>query len=194
MALDLTASFGTERLARQIAIHLHASLNAELALVQTQWDALDDDFIDRTGQARRTVTLEPVERRNIYLGHTPSLIEAPVDRYPNVSVMAYEAGHDEELQTDHYAAYTINVFAEVMCKSEFDEQEVNARIQRTTDAVNRIVMADRTLGGLVTALHADPIVEFGDVILRKEDKGHGTSFMWQGARLEWAFRKVSSFK
>ena len=195
---------GLERIQREAFLVLFNNLNAEIDLLESAWATLDEELATATGFDNPVISLESVENINFHLGHRPSLIEAPITRYPNVSVMAYQATPAAPDNLDHYNLYTDRLFVEVMVKSEryqvtadnLDDQIaaeriVNARIQRTTDAVNNVITSNGTLNGTVTDIGKTPSVVISDVFVRSEKTSYGNPWLWQGSRLEYDVSKVA---
>lgn len=188
-----SSTLGLERVARECLIMLMDVLNDELPAQDAAWAELDEDLATRQGIPYVPLTLEPVEPNNFYLGHRPSLIEAPVDKYPNVSVMADRAGPSEsDSMFDHGSEYDLRLYIELMVRSLTSEEEVNARVQRMADAVNICMMSNRTLRGVVTEIDTSPTIAFTEVFIRKERPEYGREWFWQGARLEYVVTKMAS--
>lgn len=186
-------TLGLERIAREACIVLLETLNDAISEQETAWNTLDEEFADARGIDYVPITLEPVEGSNFYLGHRPSLLNASVDKYPNVSVMADHAGAGGD-QYDQGEVYSNRLWVEIMVKSttseeEPNEEEVNARIQRTVDAVNICMLSNPTLRGTIHGYEGPPSADVGEVFTRKENTAYGNEFVWQGARLEYMVRK-----
>lgn len=178
---------GLELLGRQAVISLSASINSELISVSNHWYTLDTELATLRGRTYASVSLESISNDHIHLGHRPSLIQAPIDNYPNISCMAYRAVPDAE-QLDHIDKFSANLYIETMVKGTIEEGEelVNSRIERTTESVVNVIARDSDFGGNFFSLQRPPIVSIGDLFVRREEKGHGPRFLWQGSRLEYA--------
>lgn len=202
MGLNFESGTGLEELQRAMLVHLHANVDGILDELNEKWKPLDEELSE-------TLELEhvdsPCEHIAVFSdGHRPSFIEAPIDNYPNVSVMAYRAEPAPE-QWDQGDTFSDTVYVELLVKSPtFSEEEqdsktdaesiVNRRVQRTADAVQRAVADDPTLGGSSYTLQAPPTVDITDVFVRRESvKTGGDKWLWQAARLEWKSTKYSSF-
>jgi hypothetical protein len=183
---------GIEPIQRAAFKQLFAGLNGALAQMALFMDRSDDEIATLTGRTYEPTTLEPVEPENFYEGHRPSLINAPIGKYPNCSVMANQATPATLDLVDQADAYRCNLFVEVMAKTTDSEETVNRRVQRMAEAVNLTMMSDQSLGGVVTAFDGPPVVVVGDVFVRKEKTSYGAEWLWQGARLEYAVRKEAS--
>lgn len=183
--LDVSSSFGLERVGKQALVLLRENLNDQIDEQQAIWKLLDGDL------NLPLTTIEHVMVENFYHGHRPSLIEAPVDRYPNCSVMAWQAT-PQAYDVDQMDIFQLHLYVELMCKSDDDEGEVNSRIQRTVDAAHACVMLDRTLGGMVQSIHTTPSVLLTDVFVRPESRNVNRRFLWQGARMEYTVIKATT--
>jgi hypothetical protein len=184
MTLVDSPTFGSERVAREAVIVLLETLNDTIPDLDSEWAPLDEELATLRGVDYVPIELEPLETENFYLGHRPSLIEADVDKYPNVSVMADRVGASSGNDVDQATDYDISLWVEVMVKSLDSEEEVNARVQRLADAANRCMMSNRTLRGVVS--------EISDVFVRKEKTAYGKKWFWQGARLQYTVEKQAA--
>lgn len=195
---------GLERVSRAAYLALFASLNAEIAVQTSTWAPLDEEVGQIKGVVTAPIYLEQIDSGNFHQGHRPSLIEAPIEEYPNVSVMAYQ-GNPSDDQSDQFDNYIANLFVEIMVKAQAPdiledrqayhraEEEVNARAQRTAEAAHNVLARDRTLGGAVSDLETPPSVALTDVFTRRQERVRGPVFLWQGARIELEFEKQSQW-
>lgn len=182
--LELTQSIGMEIIGKQTLAILREELNDEIDAQQARWNVLDNAF------GIPLITVERIKGDHFYHGHRPSLIDAPVENYPNVSVLAYKASPAVSL-FDHENRSNVTMYVEIMCKSDEDEGEVNSRITRTADAAHIVLMRNPTLKGLVAGIQENADIVLTDVFARPETRGHGTKFIWQGARLEYVVEKTT---
>jgi hypothetical protein len=196
---------GLERIQREAFLVLFNNLNQELQILESAWTTLDNQLAVETGRDFDPIALESVEDFNFHMGHRPSLIEAPIQRYPNVSVMAYQVRPVSANPIDQMAMNLDRLFIEIMVKSpQFAtsteeatagqieaERIVNARVQRTTDAVNNVIQSNRTLNGTVQEIIGTPSVIISDVFPRAEKTSYGQPWLWQGSRLEYEVSKLS---
>lgn len=196
---------GLERIQREAFLVLFQKLNEELSILESAWATLDQQLSTATGRDFNAITLEAVEDFNFHMGHRPSLIEAPIARYPNVSVMAYQSRADGVTQIDQMVQLSDRLFIECMVKSpHYDtatdeamagqieaERVVNARIQRMTDAVNNVIQNNRTFNGTIQEVTQIPNVLISDVFPRAEKTSYGPMWLWQGSRLEYEISKLS---
>lgn len=209
MALDASTSTGLEGVEREAFITLFENLNAEIDSVETYWDAKDEELAELRQTRLVPTYLERIERDNFHLGHKPSLIEAPLNEYPNVAVMAAESSPASD-QPDQYDILTNLLIVEVMVKSptvipagsqgqtltdqeradlHVAEEVVNRRCKRTTDAVLTVLRRDLTFGGTIPPLKGPPTSVVSDVFIRREKPGQGPIWFWQGSRIEWEIER-----
>jgi hypothetical protein len=82
---------------------------------------------------------------NFYEGHRPSLIRAPIDKYPNVARRGLSVQRRIlNLPERPHGQFNVLLYVEIMCKSIDDEETVNKRIVRTVEAVNAVMTDDKT--------------------------------------------------
>jgi len=182
---------GLEEIQREALYVLMDNLNDALADMEAYWAPKDEALALRLGIDYVPTTLEPVIPTNFHEGHRPSLIGAPIDRYPNVAVMCFRAAPSAESAAyDHMESYRDALWVEVMVKSQVSEEECNRRIHRMASAANLCMMAHKTLNGSVSGMDTAPTTNISDLFKRKEKaSGYGPEWYWQGARLDYTVRK-----
>jgi small nuclear ribonucleoprotein (snRNP)-like protein len=184
------STIGLEETQRAALVRLFRHLNSAIVERQALKETEDVALADFLGRAYVPVELEQIDPENFYEGHRPSLIRAPINKYPNVAVWAVRATpHPESARSDHTDIFNVLLFVEIMCKSIDDEETVNKRTVRTVEAVNAVMTDDKTLGGVVTGFDDDVSPSMSDVFTRKEKTTYGDLWFWQGARLEYVVRK-----
>lgn len=176
-----------ERIGKAAFRQLVLGVNDQIAIVEAEWTTDDSDLATLLGRPFGPITVERIAKANMHYGHIPSLVEAPIGKYPNLAVFAYDS-KTAPGWADQEEAENITFYVEVMCKSETDEETVNARISRTVDAVDRTLMVDQTLGGVCLKVFGQTKT-ISDVFKRSEVKGRGSDFWWQGARLEYQVQR-----
>jgi hypothetical protein len=184
-----------EQIGREVIVMLHTQLNDRIEDQAMFWGSRDEDFAQRMGTDNPGVVVESIPTDNFYVGSVPSLIEAPVDKYPNCAAYAYSAS--PQLSDDDNAdIYEVRVAVEIMCKSVTDEQEVNSRVNRTLEAAHSVFRTEgaRELSGyIVGKVSATPIITVGDVFVRREQKSRGPRWFWQGGRLEYRLERYVQY-
>lgn len=188
--MSLGVTIGLELIQRAALVHLFNNLNTALSERAEYAHESDEALASYMGVQYEKTEIEEIANENFYEGHRPSLIKAPIENYPNISVWSVRATpHPESAFSDHTNIWNVLLFVEIMCKSERDEGEVNRRIIRTTEAVNAVMQSDPTLGGSCTGFTTDVTPSLSDVFMRKRDTSYGDPWFWQGARLEYVVRK-----
>ncbi len=203
MLVDLPTA-AIEQVQRGALLLLHETLNDMLVEMQPKWQASDMEFATMMGWDYEEIILEPVENENFYEGYRTSLLEAPRYKYPNVACMCGQAGPGPGTELyDHQEIYRLPLVVEVMVKASPDEGETvcNKRAERMADAALMCMTRDPTLGGVVSGWITAPTVRLTELTSRKDREGtgksqrasYGSTWYWQGARLEFAVRKEASW-
>jgi len=198
MSILTDETTGLETLQRAIVGILHANLNAELVSSEAIWDAADVAYAAQMNQVPIVVTLEPVQDNNFWSGHKPSLITRGPDFFPSVTVMAFGSGPGGDTGIDQAYGVSDKVAIETLVKSGFypdddisgiGESIVNARIQRTTDAILKVMAHNRSINGLVAHITETPNVMVSEVFAVSDDRSG--RWYWQGSRIDLTVTRVS---
>jgi hypothetical protein len=197
---DFSNSTGLEALQTAALVLMHDQINDAIADAEAAGQARDAALGERLGIEMPEIELERVDLTphgssptgNIYFGHRPSLINADINGYPNIAIIA---DRFDPLGGGIDQGYDLldRLRIEIMVKGlgENGEELVNRRIQRTMDAVNAVVQSNPTLGGTVQGLEEQSRGFIGNVFPRKAETSYGTVWYWQGAQLNYAVRKTS---
>ncbi len=191
--MQYTGRLSMELVQRQALMVLFDGLNNMISSMNATWAAEDDALMSHLGRGDATWTVEQIANENFYPGTIPSLINAPIEKYPNVCVVCYTA--DPKHSSDDLGEnYTHVMAVEIMVKSGtfdanenltgglFEEQQVNSRIHKTLDAAHLTLLANRHLNNTIPELPA-PRVTVGDLFVRRQEKGQGDRWYWQGGSL-----------
>lgn len=184
---------GLELYQYRVAEVLVTNINDELDRQQALWADRDTEWNNLTGQEPSYVELEYVESKNIFRGHRPSLIEKPpMEKFPNISVMAYVARPASPTNIlDQATNNNIVVDLETAIKAT-SEAQADARMHRTVEAIHQVLEANKGLGGLSQGWESEPIVNITDIYKRPEKGSYGDMWFWQMARLRYTVIKHSS--
>ena len=188
---------GMEQIQRQAFYTLFDGLNSAIDVVSAEMADSDVEFSVHTGRTYEALEVQNIEPGNFYEGHRPSLIEAPLDQYPNCAIWATSAAAAEESQLfDHSQVFNTILSVEVMVKASPEEGEevVNKRTIRTIEAVHYAFMADPTLGGIVSSIGDEPSIDLSEVFTRKERTAYGAEWFWQAGRLQYVISKTSNIQ
>lgn len=187
--------FEAERIATEALTLLVNNVNAELTTLNTGLITHDKTVAALLKKPYIPVAPEPFKPQNCYLGHKPSLIEAPIENFPNLSVIIERVIPSEESdQFDQMHMYQDTMGVEVMVKSEKDEDIVTKRMLRSIEAINNVLMENRTLNGAVLEIKDTPEVIITDCFIRRKNVGGvGPDFFWQAGRIEYHVDKPAKF-
>lgn len=185
---------GTEAIQRAAIVVLFDHLNDKIAVMNETWAIEDDLYWAALNRGNEEWFVESVDDKNFYAGTIPSLINAPIQNYPNICAICYIANPPNS-SDDRGELYNNVLAIEVMVKSINSEEEVNSRIQKTLDAIHLTYMdslENRTLNNTIPELNA-PRQTVGDVFIRRERTDIGDKWFWQGGSLEYVVNKMVVF-
>lgn len=155
-------------------------VNTAAAARDARWAALSVD-VALTGSVS---IAEPV----LWLpGHNPSILDRPVEQFPNIVVMAYDHRSAGDAASDHTEPSVYTAYAEVFC-AVADETVSNRMAWRYAEALHAAVVLDETLGGLVIPIDATPSVQVSNAAGRRLSPQVDDVIWIQGARVEYGFR------
>lgn len=198
MSILLDETTGLETLQRATLQILHDNLNVQLTSVESAWAAKDAAWAVSMNQVPVVVSLEQIADGNFWSGHKPSLITRGPDYFPSVTVMAYNSGAGGDTGIDQAYGVSDKIAIETLVKAGFypddditgiGESIVNARIQRTTDAILSVLAHNRTLGGLVAHITETPSVMVSEVFAVTDDRSG--RWYWQGSRIDLNVTRLS---
>jgi hypothetical protein len=195
MTLTSSPIIGLEEIQREAFYILFQNLNDAIDQVKVVMDESDQQFATKTGRPYEELIIDHVEDSEFYEGHRPSLINSPVENYPNCSVWAMSAtSSDENDYMDHTDIFINQLFVEIMVKASPTEGEsaVNRRCIRTAEAAHFCLVSNQTLNGIVTAFSDMPTVNLSEVFKKKDSTGYGEDWFWQAARLDYTILKESN--
>lgn len=195
MTLTSSSIIGLEQIQREAFFTLFDGLNNAIAQMEADMHTSDQEFATRTGREYVEINIEPVADAEFYEGHRPSLINSPVENYPNCSVWCASGRvSDDSDVMDHTDIFVNELFIELMVKASPAEGEefVNKRCIRTAEAAHFCLMRNQTLDGIITAFTAMPTVNLSEVFKRQDSTGYGQEYFWQAARLDYMILKESN--
>lgn len=195
-------AIGYEPVTRAVRLLLADRLADELAVEAERWRSADLQlqqmgFDPGVGQ----IDLEPIPNSHLHEGPHESLLMAPAESFPNVSMMAYLHAPSASQMFDTFDSHDITLFVETMVKSGpvtpgtevAHETIVHRRIQRTTEAVNRVVRGDLTLLGTVMPQELPPRGGIGrQAWVQNNQNETGQRFMWHGSRLQYTLKRATT--
>lgn len=194
-SLIQTPVTGLEDIQRATFYMFFSKMNGMLQQISDYWTPRDLRFDEVTGRSTSPTVLESIPNANFHEGHKPSLINGAPENYPNLAVFAMRADpNEEDGPFDQIDSWSDQILVEIMVKGE-DEDLVNRRIQRTTEAAVACLREYPTLGGAVLGPESSPVVTISDVFALKADPsngGYGERLIWQGSAIEWIIQKKST--
>ena len=197
--MDLTVDIGMEQIQRNTALLLIQNLNDAIADQNTLWMERDEDFYVASGRTNPEISVEEISTDHIYSGTIPSLIDKPMEFYPNCCVIAYIA-QPQRGDDDWMERYQVALALEIMVKSESSEEEVNARIHRTLAAANFVIASDKNRRlpdadgeSLVPQISGGPAVTIGEVFVKHKGTDPNDRWFYQGGSLTYLVDKFSSY-
>lgn len=195
---QLEMLIGFEPTSRAARLVLYENLDAEIDRQQARWLEADLE-LQRLGldPGVGQVEVDRVPAANLFEGPHKSLLESPVERFPNVSVAAYMTVPSAE-QFDQFDTNDLTLFVESMAiagpvgegQEVVYETIVHRRIQRMTEAVAAVIRQSGTLLGTVNPIQMPPRGGVGNASwLRPKEKGAGPRYIWQGSRLQYTLQR-----
>lgn len=195
----LEPGIGFEPVARACRMTLLQFLNDEIDAQSERWRNADSRLQELgMDEGVGQVDVERIPPANFHEGPHKSLIEAPPEAFPNVSVMAYMTVPAASQFGDQVDSSDITLFVEAMAKSGpvpeglevAHESIVHRRIQRMTEALALVIARDPMLLGTVHGMRLPPRGGVGNSTwLKQRSKGAGDRFLWQGSRLQYTLTR-----
>ncbi len=191
--MDLTTGLGLERIQRQallVLANVTQGLNTRITSMQGAWTAEDDQYYAALGRANPVGPVEHVSAANFHPGTAKGVLKWPVEKFPNVCTICYQAFSPNDDNNDQGEFYSDRLAIEITVKSERSEEEVNSWIQKTLDAAHLVLWDNRTLNNLVPEISTPPDTTIGDVQIRRYADGKGANWYWQGGALTYIVNKM----
>lgn len=170
--------------------------------LQEKWDKKDADFAANANIPFKTVQIPQVE--NFFTGIKPSLLEAPIEMWPSITVYCHNA-KASPFQPDQYDENLIPLFIDVLCthgpiqqdvvhKKDgiLAEQALDSQLQRLSDAVQICIKKDPTLGATITGPIEKPPTIITSLPWAKTEASSGSNvYIYQGKLHEYTVKKDS---
>lgn len=192
---------------------LFTDLNAAIQDEETRGHVIDDAFNQLTGRRLVAIELDRIRDDNFHMGHRPSLIIAPVSEWPAVAVKTdgvsgspINANLDQASSSRlvvsiecivHAGPYKVGGDGQVIGRDKDDgEERVDRRIRRTAEAIHKVMLANRELGGYFSPADQQPTVTFGEVFIRDgsvDGSDRDGRYFWQGVRFQYNYDKTIFF-
>ncbi len=199
--MDLTSRIGMEKIQREallILANMSTGLNAQIASMQATWTAEDDQLYAALGRPNPDWTVETVQMKNFHPGTSRGILKWPLDRFPNVCTICYQAFSPNGDDNDQGEFYSDRLAIEIAVKAgpyndqnenDDTEEKVNSRIQKTLDAAHLVIWENRTLNNTVPQISTPPDFSVGDPQVRSQWMGTGDRWLWQAGSLTYIVNK-----
>lgn len=185
-------TLGLEQIQRAALYIFYKEFNNTLAHVEAAWADSDEAFATAMGRDPVVVDLPAIPDDHFHEGHRPSLINAPVENYPALSVMVL-SGRRIETASDHTETYVNNLIVEMFVCTEGEgetaETVIERRAHRYAEAAEVLMSANPTLANTVLDRVAGPKVDITNTFIRKDKTSYGKPYSWKGIRMEYNVRK-----
>lgn len=164
---------------------LYSNLNSEISSINDAMASSDMALAALRGTTYASVVIESVASDCFHLGHKPSLLAASKAKLPNVSVMVYQSSPDGN-DGDTYDTFDVQGYVELFVKGELNEEElINNRCQRTTDAVINIIARYSDCDGQFFSVQQPPLAVIGNVMKKSASSSSSTDYLVQPSRIEF---------
>jgi len=201
--MGYAAGTGLERVQVAAWRLLTLNLNDEIDLLEAAWADIDEDTAEIAGVDpldHEPITVEHIATADFFRGHRPSVLAAPMDRFPAVAVLCSQSRWNPLLDSDQGESQNISMAIELVVRSAEiagetyeatvkAEDEVNSRCLRTVDAIRNVISRSPSLGGTVAPIGTEPTVRILNVAQRRERQTTGALWLIQGARLEYTVER-----
>lgn len=193
---------GGEEIVRAALWQVKSHIEEKTAYVKSIWDERDEAFATEFEKPFRQTVLPTIAPRNYYTGQTPSLVEAPLEQWPSITIYAGQST-PAPAQPDQYDTMRIPLYVEVLCSfGPVKETELHAEqgieaenavwriCERLSSAVHLCIKTDPSLGGtLAGPIERPPEIVRSEPFARKADKGAGDFHIFAGRQLQYSTLK-----
>lgn len=188
-----------EMVQRAAILQIKTNIDAQMEVQENLWEQRDREYAQLMERAYVKTPLAPIEADNFYTGQRPSLVEAPLERWPNVTARCEEAQAFGQ-QADQYDTFSMSLFVEVLCavgpgpdpndpvNDDHDlEDQIDRQSHRLTAAVHCAIRLDPSLGGMIHPIQNPPTITPSLLWTRKGDEapGSGDYYYFQGKQLKY---------
>lgn len=195
-------AMGWEPIARATRLILARDLNDEIDSHSEKWSAADLQlqqmgFDPGVGQ----VDVDHVPDDHLHEGPHESFLSAPIEMFPNISVMAYlnrpsaRQGY-ASMPTNDITLEVVTICAAGPIPDGLEtafETIVHRKIQRTSEAVIAVIQNDKTLLGTVLPQELPPSGGIGKQSwIRPRNGETGPMDIFHGSRLQYTLQRLTT--
>lgn len=147
-----------------------------------------------------------VDPKNIYIGARPSLLQAPIDFWPSITIRCGDLRPARGAQGDQWDVFNCDLYIEVMCyggpvdREHLHLQEgidaegsVNLQTHLLSGAVQMCIAQDRSLGGAIMAIQDPPSIHpsFPTAVPGDSQERTGDYYIYQGRQHHYVITRNS---
>lgn len=188
-------------------IQIQRYLEAECERQETFWVKRMKDLGALLPTSRLpTPKIRRVKDSNIYIGPRPSLLQAPIDFWPSITVRCGDLRPSRGGQNDQYDTFDCDFYIEVMCyagpvardqihlQPGIDaEGSVNLQVHLLSGAVQMCIRKDPSLGGAILPIQNPPSVHpsFPTAVPGDNQERAGDYNLYQGRQHHYVITRNS---
>ena len=206
---QLTIDIGDNGLFVEMAARIQISKNlpGEIARQEEFWSHRTSDLQSLLPAARFSVPqIMPVDMKNIYIGPRPSLLQSPIEFWPNITIRAGNARPSRGAQLDQSATFDMDLYVEVMTyagpvdrehlhlQEGIDaEGDVNVQCHLLANAVYMSIVQDPSLGGAIPEIQSPPTItpSFPTAVAGDDQERTGDYYLYQGRQMLYTITRNS---
>lgn len=190
---------------RAALLQIKNNLSEQVAHQEDIWAQRDRAFAEEMGAGYVPIQIEVPDPARFYAGARPSLIEAPIQFWPSITVRSNSSSASSD-QLDEIDVSDVPLFIEILCKAGPVPQAkvhgtegirtdgiVDAQCQRLSSAVIGCIAQDKTLGGVVASISRPGKIKSSTPFTRPgaTGQGNGDYYVFQGKQLEYVTTRFS---
>lgn len=180
-----------EDVARATLLTVKTYINAAIDDVWADMVAEDNAFYSAMGESvPNTPKQYPAQ---FFLGSYPSVLERPLEDYPNVAVVCYRHRSAEDAG-DQYELINNRIFVEAFVVHE-EEGAVNRMANRYAKALHKVLAEHRSMddADIVFGGEFSPDIDVSNAAVRRVDQFQEDLVYIQGCRLEWDLQTAGTW-
>src|SRR5581483_755516 len=187
----------------QVQRHLEEECDRQEAFWQRRMSDLGELLQQTALPAPRINRVSP---RNIFTGPRPSLLQAPIEFWPSITVRCGDLRPDRSDQKDQFDTFDCDFYVEVMCyggpidRENLHLQEgidtegnVNMQVHLLSGAVQMCIRRDPSLGGAILPIKYPPAIRptFPTAVPGVDQERTGDYYLYQGRQHHYIITRNS---
>jgi hypothetical protein len=191
-----------------VKIQIESNLEAECERQEAFWRNRILDLRRLSPDSRFSVPqIQRVDSKNLYMGARPSLLQAPIEFWPSVTVRCGDLRPARDgAQPDQYDTFDCDLYVEVMTyagpvdrdhlhlqEGINSEGDVNMQVHLLSSAVQMCIRKDPTFGGAIMPIQNPPIIvpSFPTALPGNDQERVGDYYHYQGRQLTYVVTRNS---